>query len=101
MRERERAATIREAVDEISRVWAEWFGGTEPTFTPFDGREPFLGLIHSVPGWKWILRLWRRWFCGRGSHLWVEAGRYNEHVLVCDACGLELVLSGYRAADED
>jgi hypothetical protein len=38
----------------------------------------------------WILRLWRRFLCRRGWHLWDEVISSEGRSLVCDACELDI-----------
>lgn len=45
----------------------------------------------------WALKLWARWCCRWGWHLWdeghgVDDAGHTLHQLYCDACGLTLTL---------
>lgn len=36
--------------------------------------------------YDWILRLWEKYMCPKGYHLWDECLSNNHHDLGCDAC---------------
>jgi hypothetical protein len=44
----------------------------------------------------WIHRLWVNFMCPRGWHLFDECLSLESHSLFCDACGLDVVIKGFR-----
>lgn len=53
----------------------------------------------SVLDHGWVHRLWKRFCCVRGWHLWDETAGGDTHSLYCDACGFNLGIT-YGFPDE-
>jgi len=60
-------------------------------------------LNDNIPRWLWsvIYKLWKKHMCPLDIHLLDECWSIDSHVLVCDACGLEVGISYIGSADDE
>jgi len=70
----------------------------------YDPKHPWIGMTYpSFIGWKvfrWFTyRLWKRFLCPKGIHLFDEM-LSSEHVLVCDACNLQVHIAFVETCEE-
>lgn len=70
----------------------------------YDPKHPWIGMTYPhFIGWKifrWFTyRLWKRFLCSHRVHLFDEMLSSN-HVLVCDACGLQVHIAFVETEDE-
>jgi len=51
--------------------------------------KKWYGITYPLPEWlqqDWLFRLWEKYMCSKGYHLWDECMSVQHHDLVCDAC---------------
>ena len=59
----------------------------------------YYGLTHALP--LWLLPLWKRIMCRKNIHVFDEMENSDgEHLLVCDACQLEVHIASIVEAGE-
>ena len=42
---------------------------------------------------NFLYGLWAKWFCPHGWHLFDEYDDVEKHTIICDACGMDILLT--------